>query len=87
VAASSWYPAKAALMRYNIAALYIAPGGLPDKMPVEVNRSGASAKTVGRALEIDGVACVFGITISQARPEGVVMVSKANVTTRISPKP
>jgi hypothetical protein len=65
-------------MRYkpkSIAALHIALGGLPDKMPVEVDQSiGVSAKTVGELWKVT------------AWPENLV-VSKASVATRTLPKP
>jgi hypothetical protein len=61
-------------MRYkpkNIAALHIALGGLPDKMPVEVDRSiGVSAKTVGELRKMTAWPENLAITISQARDEG-----------------
>ena len=78
-------------MRYkpkNIAALRIALGGLPDKMPVVVDRSiGVSAKTVGELRKMTAWPENLAITIPQARDEGVVTVSKASAATRVSPKP
>jgi hypothetical protein len=78
-------------MRYkpkNIAALHIALGGLPAKMRVEVDRSiGVSAKTVGELRKLTAWPENLVITTPQARPEGVVTVSKASVATRVSPKP
>jgi hypothetical protein len=77
-------------MRYkpkSIAALHIALGGLPDKMRVEVDPSlGVSAKTVGELRKVKAWPENLVIT-SQARPEGIVTVSKASVATRVSPKP
>jgi len=78
-------------MRYkpkNIAALHIALGGLPAKMRVEVDRSiGVSAKTVGELRKLTTWPENLVITTPQARPEGVVTVSKASVATRVSPTP
>jgi len=78
-------------MRYkpkNIAALHIGLGGLPAKMRVEVDRSiGVSAKTVGELRKLTAWPENLVITTPQARPEGVVTVSKASVATRVSPKP
>jgi hypothetical protein len=72
----------------SIAALHIALGGLPDKMPVDVDRSiGVSTKTVGELRKMTAWPENLAITISQARDEGVVTVSKASVATRVSPKP
>jgi hypothetical protein len=57
-------------------------------MPVEVDRSiGVSAKTVGELRKMTAWPENLAITISQARDEGVVTVSKASVATRVSPKP
>jgi hypothetical protein len=77
-------------MRYkpkSIAALHIALGGLADKMRVEVDRSiGVSGKTVGELRKVTAWPENLAITAPQARPEGVVTVSKAGVATRVSPK-
>jgi hypothetical protein len=77
-------------MRYkpkSIAALYIAVGGLPGKMRVEIDRSiGVSAKTVGELRKVTAWPENLVITIPQARDEGVVTVSKASLATRVSPK-
>jgi hypothetical protein len=77
-------------MRYkpkSIAALHIAIGGLPDKMPVEVDRSiGVSAKTVGELRKVTAWPENLVVTTPQTT-EGVVTVSKASVATRVSPKP
>jgi hypothetical protein len=78
-------------MRYkpkSIAALHIALGGLPDKMRVEVDPSlGVSAKTVGELRKVKAWPENLVITTPQARPDGIVTVSKASVATRVSPKP
>jgi hypothetical protein len=77
-------------MRYkpkSIAALHIALGGLPDKMRIEVDPSiKVSAKTVGELRKVTAWPENLVITTPQAR-EGVVIVSKASVATRVSPKP
>jgi hypothetical protein len=71
----------------SIAALHIALGGLPDQMLVAVDPGiRVSAKAVGELRKLTAWPENF-ITIPQARPEGVVMVSKASVATRVSPKP
>ena len=77
-------------MRYkpkSIAALHIALGGLPDKMRIEVDPSiKVSAKTIGELRKVTAWPENLVITTPQAR-EGVVIVSKASVATRVSPKP
>jgi hypothetical protein len=77
-------------MRYkpkSIAALHIALGGLPDKMRIEVDPTiKVSAKTVGELRKVTAWPENLVITTPQAR-EGVVIVSKASVATRVSPKP
>jgi hypothetical protein len=77
-------------MRYkpkSIAALHVALGGLPDKMRIEVDPSiKVSAKTVGELRKVTAWPENLVITTPQAR-EGVVIVSKASVATRVSPKP
>jgi hypothetical protein len=77
-------------MRYkpkSIAALHIALGGLPAQMQVEVDRSiRVSAKTVGELRKVAAWPEILVTTTPQAR-EGVVIVSKASVATRVSPKP
>jgi len=67
----------------SIAALHIALGGLPDKMRVEVDPGiKPSPKTVGELRKL------LAITTPQDRDsESAVKVSKANVATRVSPKP
>jgi hypothetical protein len=80
-------------MRYkskNSAALQIALGGLPDKMPVEVEPGigGVSARTVGelrQAATWPGNLAVA--TPQQPDAESTVRVSKASVATRVTPKP
>ena len=79
-------------MRYkpkSIAALHIALGGLPDNMRVEADPNvGVSAKTVGQLRKVTTWPENLAIAVPQARlPESVVMVSKASVSTRFSPKP
>ena len=78
-------------MRYkpkSIAALHIALGGLPDKMPVEVDRSiGVSAKTVGELRKVTAWPENLVVTTPQARDDGVVTVSRASLAARVSPKP
>jgi hypothetical protein len=78
-------------MRYkpkSTAALYIALGGLPDKMRVEVDPDiRVSAKTVGELRKVTAWPENLVITTPQERyPESVVRVNKANVATRVSPK-
>jgi hypothetical protein len=73
----------------SIAALHIALGGLPDKMRVEVDPViKPSAKTVGELRKLAAWPESLAITTPQDRDsESAVKVSKANVTTRVSPKP
>jgi hypothetical protein len=63
--------------------------GLPDKMRVEVNRGiGVSAKSVGDLRKLTTWSGNLAITTPRERhPESVVKVSKANVASRVSPKP
>ena len=79
-------------MRYkpkSAAALHVALGGLPDKMRVEVDRDiGLSAKTVGELRKVKAWPENLVITTPQERySESAVKVNKANVATRVSPKP
>jgi hypothetical protein len=79
-------------MRYkpkSIAALHIALGGLPASMRVEADPDiGVSAKTVGELRKVAAWPENRVITTPPERdPEGTVRVSKANVATRVSPKP
>jgi hypothetical protein len=79
-------------MRYkpkNIAALHVALGGLPDKMRVEVDPGiQPSPKTVGELRKMMVWPENLAITTPQERDsENAVKVSKANVATRVSPKP
>jgi len=78
-------------MRYKLrsaSALHIALGGLPDEMPVEVDRDiGVSAKTVGELRKMTAWSENLAITTPQERnTESTVKVSKASVATRYSPK-
>jgi hypothetical protein len=78
-------------MRYkpkSVAALQIALGGLPDNMRVEVEPNvGVSAKTVGQLRKMAAWPENLAIATPQERyPESAVMVSKASVATRLSPK-
>jgi hypothetical protein len=79
-------------MRYkvkSIAALDIILDGLPDKMRVEVDRGiGVSAKSVGDLRKLTTWPGNLAITTPRERhAESVVRVSKANVASRVSPKP
>ena len=79
-------------MRYkvkSIAALDIILNGLPDKMRVEVDRGiGVAAKSVGNLRKLTTWPGNLAITTPRERdPESVVRVSKANVASRVSPKP
>jgi len=80
-----------AKMKYkpkSVAALQIALGGLPDKMRVQTD-SGirASAKTVGQLRRITAWPENLAIAVPQERfPGSMVMVSKATIATRFSPK-
>jgi hypothetical protein len=73
----------------SIAALQVALGGLPDKMRVEADPDiGVSAKTVGELRKVKAWAENLAVTTPQERhSQSVVKVSKANVATRVSPKP
>jgi hypothetical protein len=78
-------------MRYkpkSIDALYIALGGLPDEMRVEVGSElGVSAKTVGELRKLSAWPGNLVITIPQERdPKSSVRVSKATTATRVSAK-
>ena len=79
-------------MRYkpkSITALHVALGGLPDKMRVEVDPGiQPSPKTVGELRKLAAWPESLAITTPQDRDsESAVKVSKANVATRVSPKP
>ena len=79
-------------MRYkpkSIAALHVALGGFPDKMRVEVDPGiQPSPKTVGELRKLAAWPESLAITTPQDRDsESAVKVSKANVATRVSPKP
>jgi len=79
-------------MRYkpkSTAALHIALGCLPDKMRVEVDPViKPSPKTVGELRKLAAWPESLAITTPQDRDsESAVKVSKANVATRVSPKP
>ena len=79
-------------MRYkpkSIAALHVALGGLPDKMRVEVDPGiQPSPKTVGELRKLAAWPESLAITTPQDRDsESAIKVSKANVATRVSPKP
>jgi hypothetical protein len=79
-------------MRYkakSIAALEIILGGLPDKMRVEVDPGvGVSAKTVGELRKLKTWPGNLAVITPQERhPQSTVKVSKANVASRVSPKP
>ena len=79
-------------MRYkpkSIAALQVALGGLPDKMPVEAD-AGVQPfpKTVGELRKVAAWPENLAITTPLERnPESTVKVSKVSVATRTSPKP
>jgi hypothetical protein len=79
-------------MRYqakSVAALQTLLGGWPDRMQVEVDPDIAvSAKTVGELRKVTTWPENLAITTPPERgPESTIKVSKANVATRISPKP
>lgn len=79
-------------MRYkvkSIAALDIILDGLPDKMPVEVDPDiGVSAKSVGDLRKLTTWPGNLAILTPRERhPDSVVRVTKANVASRVSPKP
>jgi hypothetical protein len=73
----------------SVGALHIALGGLPDKMRVEADPDiGVSAKTVGQLRKVSMWPQNLALTTPQdPRPESVVRVSKANISTRVSRKP
>jgi hypothetical protein len=72
----------------SFAALHIALGGLPDKMRVQADPdTQVSAKTVGQLRKLMAWPDNLAIAIPQERlPGSVVVVSKASVATRFSPK-
>ena len=79
-------------MRYkpkSTAALHIALGGLPNKMPVELDPGvGVSAKTVGELRSLPAWPEVLVITTPQQRyPVSAIKVSKATGAKRVTPKP
>ena len=79
-------------MRYkpkSTAALHIALGGLPNKMPVELDPGvGVSAKTVGELRNLPAWPQNLVITTPQQRyPESAIKVSKATGAKRLTPKP
>ena len=73
----------------SVAALHIALGGLPDKMPVQPDRDiELSAKTVGELRKMTTWPENLVITVPQERHrESVVKISKASGPARTSPKP
>ena len=79
-------------MRYrikNVAALDIALGALPNRMRVEVDSGigGVSATTVGQLRKITTWPENLAITTPrEGQPRSAVKVSRANTTTRTSPK-
>lgn len=78
-------------MRYkpkSTAGLQIALGGLPNKMRVRVDPEvPVSAKTVGELRRTATWPGNLAITTPENRgPESAVLVSKATVATRVSPK-
>ena len=79
-------------MRYkvkSIAALDIILDDLPDKMRVEVDPGiGVSAKSVGDLRKLTTWPGNLAILTPRERhPDSVVRVTKANVASRVSPKP
>ena len=79
-------------MRYkpkSTAALHIALGGLPNKMPVELDPGvGVSAKTVGELRNLAAWPENLVITTPQQRDaESAIKVSKATGAKRLTPKP
>ena len=79
-------------MRYkpkSTAALHIALGGLPNKMPVELDPGvGVSAKTVGELRNLATWPENLVITTPQQRyAESAIKVSKATGAKRVTPKP
>jgi hypothetical protein len=78
-------------MRYrqkSVAALQVALGGLPAKMPVQRDPDiGVSAKTVGELRKMAMWPENLVITVPQERHrESAITISKASVATRTSPK-
>jgi hypothetical protein len=73
----------------SAAALHIALGGLPNKMPVELDPGvGVSAKTVGELRNVTTWPENLAITTPQERyPDSKVKVSKATGAKRATPKP
>ena len=78
-------------MRYkvkSVAALDIVLGSLPNQMRVEVEPGlGVSAKTVGELRKVTRWPENSVITPHEGDPKNAVRVSKANMATRLSPKP
>jgi len=72
----------------SAAGLQIALGGLPDKMRVRVDpQIPVSARTVGELREVTSWPANAAITRPQGYdPEAAVLVSRAAVATRVSPK-
>jgi hypothetical protein len=72
----------------SIAAFHIALGGLPDKMRVQADPdTRVSAKTVGQLRKVKEWPENLAVAVPQERlPGSVVVVSKASVATRFSPK-
>ena len=72
----------------SVAALHIALGGLPDKMRVQTDPDiGVSAKTVGQLRKVKAWPENLAIAVPQERlPGSAVLISKASVATRFSPK-
>jgi hypothetical protein len=72
----------------SVAALHLALGGLPDKMRVQTDPDiGVSAKTVGQLRKVKEWPENLAIAVPQERlPRSVVMISKASIATRFSPK-
>jgi hypothetical protein len=77
-------------MRYkpkSAAALDIALGSLPNRMRVEVDPGIAvSARTVGELRKVTAWPENLAI-VTPGQSKGVVKVNRANVATRVSPKP
>jgi hypothetical protein len=78
-------------MRYkprSTAALQVVLGGLPDKMPVEVEAGvGIAAKTVGELRQAATWPGNLAIaTPQQFHADSTVKVSKANAAARVTPK-
>ena len=71
----------------SIAALDIILDGLPNEMRVEVDPGiGVSARTVGQLRKLTAWPGNLAV-ITPRDPQRAVKVSKANVATRVSPKP